>query len=327
MYENLNQILFSVVFTSVFVNSTIYIVKKRQISSKTFKAELEKVDEDFYKLDFTKIKKEIKFKKEKDAVHQDWFMAWKRENWVSSEEFVISPLESFNVIVENNIKIFSNISINIFFIFFFIVLFFSYFNNKSIKKNIILINILTFFFDFFFKNFKNLVSNVRYERYFFLMLTIFVFIVFENLGSFYLLELPFNSHAVITLFLSFILFFNYVINFLINFNETSYKKFIQKDINIFIIIFLFFIELISFFIRPLSLGVRLFANILSGHISVHIFFTAFIFAFKFMFWFSLLILIFCLFILAMEIFVALVQAYIFFVLNLIYLNEISKLHI
>ena len=203
------------------------------------------------------------------------------QNYIAESQ--VSPLESFEVIIENSTKIFSDISINIFFIFFFIIFFFSYFNNKSIKRNIILIRILTFFFDFFFKNFKNLVSNIRYERYFFLMLTVLVFIVFENLGSFYLLELPFNSHAVITLFLSFILFFNYVINFLINFNETSYKKFIQKDINIFIIIFLFFIELISFLIRPLSLGVRLFANILSGHIPVHIFFTAFIFVFKFIF--------------------------------------------
>ena len=200
-----------------------------------------------------------------------------------ASEISASPLETFNVIIDNNISFFSNFSINIFLIFFLIILFFSYFNNKSIKKNIVLINTLTFFFNFFFNNFKNLVLSVRYERYFFLLLTIFIFIIFENLGSFYLLELPFNSHAVITLFLSFILFFNYVINFLINFNETSYKKFIQKDINVFITIFLFFIELISFFIRPFSLGVRLFANILSGHILVHIFFTAFIFAFKFMF--------------------------------------------
>ena len=201
----------------------------------------------------------------------------------SDVDLQASPLESFELIIENNTKIFSNISINIFFIFFFIILFFSYFSNRSIKKNVALINVLTFFFDFFFKNFKNLVLNTRYERYFFFLLTVFIFIVFENLGSFYLLELPFNSHAAITLFLSFILFFNYVINFLINFNEKSHKKFIQKDVNIFIIIFLFFIEIISFFIRPLSLGVRLFANILSEHISVHIFFTAFIFVFKFIF--------------------------------------------
>ena len=242
-------------------------------------------------------------------------------------KYLYSPLEAFNVNIERNVMLFSNTSINIFLIFFSIILFFSYFNNKSIKKNIVLIKLSAFFFDFFFINFKNLVPNVRYERYFFLLLTVFIFVVFENLGSFYLLELPFNSHAVITLFLSFILFFNYVINFLINFNEIGYKKFVQKDINIFIAFFLFFIELISFFIRPFSLGVRLFANILSGHILVHIFFTAFIFAFKFMFWLSILIFIFCLFILIMEVFVALVQAYIFFVLNLIYLSETSKLHI
>jgi len=237
-----------------------------------------------------------------------------------------SPLESFNVMIES-VSLFNNISLNIFLIFFSIILFFSYFNNRSIKKNIPLMNLFGFFFNFFFGTFKTLVSNVRYERYFFILLFTFIFIVFENLGSFYLLELPFTSHAVITLFLSFVLFFNYVITMIINFNELIYKKFVQKNINALFAFFLFFIELISFLIRPFSLGIRLFANILSGHILVHIFFTAFIFAFKFMFWFSLLILIFCLFILIMEIFVAIVQSYIFFILNLIYLNETSKLHI
>ena len=169
-------------------------------------------------------------------------------------------------------------------------------------------------------------SNVRFERYFFLLLSVFLFIIFENIGGLYLLELSYNSHAIITLFLSFFLFFNYFINFIINFNEKIYKKFVQNNINIFFAAFLFIIEIISFLIRPFSLGIRLFANILSGHILIHIFFNVLIFTFKFFFWYSLLIFLFCLFILGMEIFVGFIQAYIFFILNLIYLKDISKLH-
>lgn len=243
------------------------------------------------------------------------------------ESFNESPLESFNVYLNNSVSIFDNISINIFLVFFFII--FSFFiinNNLSIKKNIILILFLKNIFDFFFNNFKNLVSNVRFERYFFLLLSVFLFIIFENIGGLYLLELSYNSHAIITLFLSFFLFFNYLINFIINFNENIYKKFLQNNINIFFASFLFIIEIISFLIRPFSLGIRLFANILSGHILIHIFFNVLIFTFKFFFWYSFLIFAFCLFILCMEIFVGLIQAYIFFILNLIYLKDISKLH-
>lgn len=249
------------------------------------------------------------------------------ETFIESEIITESPLESFNVYLNNSISIFDNISINIFLVFFFII--FSFFiinNNLSIKKNIILILFLKNIFDFFFNNFKNLVSNVRFERYFFLLFSVFLFIIFENIGGLYLLELSYNSHAIITLFLSFFLFFNYLINFIINFNENIYKKFLQNNINIFFASFLFIIEIISFLIRPFSLGIRLFANILSGHILIHIFFNVLIFTFKFFFWYSFLIFAFCLFILCMEIFVGLIQAYIFFILNLIYLKDISKLH-
>ena len=239
----------------------------------------------------------------------------------------LSPLESFNVFLSSSTKIFDNVSINIFLIFFLII--FSFFilnNNLSIKKNIVLILFLKNIFNFFFNNFKNLISNVRFERYFFLLFAVFLYIIFENIGGLYLLELSYNSHAIITLFLSFFLFFNYFINFIINFNEKIYKKFVQNNINIFFAAFLFIIEIISFLIRPFSLGIRLFANILSGHILIHIFFNVLIFTFKFFFWYSLLIFLFCLFILGMEIFVGFIQAYIFFILNLIYLKDISKLH-
>ncbi len=43
------------------------------------------------------------------------------------DDVMSSPLESFNVMIENNINFFSNVSLNIFLIFFSIILFFSYF--------------------------------------------------------------------------------------------------------------------------------------------------------------------------------------------------------
>lgn len=252
-------------------------------------------------------------------------------DWIPPEEGENSnsSLEGFSIIFENlSVGLFDYTSINIFINFLFISLIFSIFisNSLNIKKNINVINFFTFIFNFFFNIFKTLILSIRLERFFIFLLSIFYFILFQNLGGFSLYEVSFTSHAIITLFLSFIIFFNYVINYVINFNELSYEKFVQKNLHIILVSILFVIEFVSFFVRPFSLGVRLFANILSGHILMHIFFNAFLAAYKMFFWLSFFLLAFCMFILTMELFVSSVQSYIFFILAVIYLQDVSKIH-
>ena len=97
--------------------------------------------------------------------------------------------------------------------------------------------------------------------------------------------------------------------------------------------FLAFIEVLSYFFRFVSLSLRLFANILSGHILLE---TIYIFIFKLTlknnnntFLSFLIILIPSLFLIILIIFetiIAILQSYIFVVLCLIYLKDSLVLH-
>jgi F-type H+-transporting ATPase subunit a len=89
------------------------------------------------------------------------------------------------------------------------------------------------------------------------------------------------------------------------------------------------IEILSFFIRPISLSVRLFANMLAGHTMLQVF-AGFIIALSgaggvlALLSFGPMILIVA--IMLLELLVAFLQAYVFAILTCIYLNEALHLH-
>ena len=111
-------------------------------------------------------------------------------------------------------------------------------------------------------------------------------------------------------------------------NIYFFSIFYPSGVPIFIIPALILIEIVSYFSRVFSLAIRLFANIMSGHILIKIlsqfalllFFSSFynfIIFFAFFFSFFIIILVFCL-----EIGVAFIQSYVFVILKLIYIKEI-----
>ncbi|MEO5347296.1 MAG: F0F1 ATP synthase subunit A [Magnetococcus sp. YQC-9] len=82
------------------------------------------------------------------------------------------------------------------------------------------------------------------------------------------------------------------------------------------------IEIISFLARPVSLSVRLFANMTAGHtvLGVLFFFTALLE------WFSPLPFGFTVVFTGMEIFIGFIQAYIFTILTCVYINDSLHMH-
>jgi F-type H+-transporting ATPase subunit a len=86
-----------------------------------------------------------------------------------------------------------------------------------------------------------------------------------------------------------------------------------------------FIEILSFFLRPVSHSVRLFANMLAGHIALKVFagFVAMLgFSLGALGWFGgVLPLALTVALYALEILVAFLQAYVFAILTCIYLND------
>lgn len=84
---------------------------------------------------------------------------------------------------------------------------------------------------------------------------------------------------------------------------------------------LIFIEIISYFSRAISLPVRLFANLMSGHTLLHIlsFFSSKLF--KFSFFVGIISFVIIIAIVFLEFCIALLQAYVFAILICLYLND------
>jgi len=253
-----------------------------------------------------------------------------REHFTYEDERIVThitfetPLETFSVVLSSN-YFFNNLNFIIFTSLFFILALFiiCFQNDLNIHKNFFVFVLFKTFFSTFISLFKSLISSLRLQRFFILIIAVFLFILFTNLSGFFLLELSLTSHAIITLFLSFSLFINYFISELIVKFELIYEKFVIKNLEVYLLVPLFIIELVSYFVRPFSLGIRLFANILSGHILIHIFFGALLVFYKIFFWISVFLMLAVLFILLLEIFVSFIQSYIFLILSLIYLSEVT----
>jgi len=102
------------------------------------------------------------------------------------------------------------------------------------------------------------------------------------------------------------------------------KPFAPSGIPIYILPMIVVIEIMSFLARPISHSVRLFANILAGHITLKLVagFVTMIGAFGFAGWLgATLPLVFTVALYALELLVAFLQAYVFAILTCIYLND------
>ena len=238
-----------------------------------------------------------------------------------------SPLEVFNINFFNLNRLFFSPVFLLFLFSLIVLIFFLSFSLSHIKitksNQISSIN-------YVFLSITNLYSSIvlsrRALRFLPFVLSIFFLILLFNFSSLCFYQTPFTAHIFITFLFVFIVFFSFFINNIINFDYKFFFKFIQKDLNIFLTILLYLVEIISYLIKPVSLSIRLFANMLSGHILLHIFFSFYIFVYKIIIFFSILVLFFCFFILILEMFVAIIQAYIFMVLVLVYLNDALYLH-
>lgn len=102
-----------------------------------------------------------------------------------------------------------------------------------------------------------------------------------------------------------------------------FKMFIPSGAPMWIVPLIFIIELLSFFIRPFTLALRLLANMVAGHILMKII-AGFIIALGVLF--GSLPFIFAVVITGFEFLVAFLQAYIFSILVCIYLGEMAAKH-
>jgi F-type H+-transporting ATPase subunit a len=180
---------------------------------------------------------------------------------------------------------------------------------------------------------KMLDENVGPEgrRFAPLVFSLFVFVLACNLlglipwiGAF----TP-TSHVVVTFGLAMIVFVTVLIVGFWRHGLHFFSLFWPKDSNIALGAFVFVIEFLSFLTRPFTLAIRLFANMTAGHVLLKVFGTFVVTLGSFgalPFVLGSLPLVVIVALTALEILIAVVQAYVFALLASLYLNDAINLH-
>jgi F-type H+-transporting ATPase subunit a len=155
-------------------------------------------------------------------------------------------------------------------------------------------------------------------KYFPYILSLFLFILFCNLLGMVPFSFTATSHIIVTFGVAALVFSAVTIVGLINQGPIKFfAHFIPEGLPLWIAPIVFVIELISFLSRPISLSIRLAANMMAGHTLLKVI-AGFVIPLGI---FGLAPVAFLVLLTGFEIFIAILQAYIFTLLTCIYLSE------
>jgi F-type H+-transporting ATPase subunit a len=166
-------------------------------------------------------------------------------------------------------------------------------------------------------------AGPKARPYFPFILTIFLFILTLNMIGLLPYAFTVTSQIIITFFLAVVIFIGVTIVGFVKNGIGFLKIFAPSGVPIFLFPIIVAIEIISFLSRPVSLSVRLFANMLAGHTMLKVF-GGFVVSLGIVG--GWLPLSFSVALTALEILVAFLQAYVFAVLSCIYLNDALNMH-
>ncbi|MGB8398722.1 F0F1 ATP synthase subunit A [Bradyrhizobium sp.] len=170
-------------------------------------------------------------------------------------------------------------------------------------------------------------SNAGSEgmKFFPLVFSLFMFILVSNMIGIIPYTFTVSSHIIVTATLALLVFFTVLVYGLYRNGLKFFKLFVPSGIPIYILPLVVLIEIISFFSRPISHSVRLFANMLAGHITLKVFagFVALLgTSLGTVGWIGgMLPLALTVALTALELLVAFLQAYVFAILTCIYIND------
>lgn len=167
-------------------------------------------------------------------------------------------------------------------------------------------------------------DNVGSEgrRYFPFVFSIFMFVLFGNLLGMIPYSFTFTSHIIVTFGLAMTVFIAVTLIGLMRHGLHFFSLFMPKGVPVWLAPIIIPIELISYLSRPISLSVRLFANMMAGHTMLKVFamFTVMLGVL------GIAPLIVNVALTGFEFLVAVLQAYVFTILTCLYLNDSVHLH-
>ncbi len=161
-------------------------------------------------------------------------------------------------------------------------------------------------------------------KFFPLVFSLFMFVLTANLLGMIPGFFTVTSHIIVTFALALLVIGTVVIYGFMKHGTHFLGLFVPSGVPVWLLPFIVVIEVISFLSRPISLSLRLFANMLAGHIALKVFagfVVSLLAAGGAMSILAPLPLLMAVALMALEFLVAALQAYVFTVLTCIYLND------
>ena len=152
--------------------------------------------------------------------------------------------------------------------------------------------------------------------------TLFMFILFANLFGLIPWSFTVTSHIIVTFALAIIVFIGVTIIGIVRHGFGFLRLFVPHGVPAILLVLLVPIEILSYIIRPFTLSIRLFANMLAGHTMLAIF-GAFAAAIGVL---AIAPIGINIALFGIEFLVAVLQAYVFAVLTCLYLHDALHLH-
>tara|TARA_B110000495_G_C22958418_1_gene561675 strand:- start:516 stop:1247 length:732 start_codon:yes stop_codon:yes gene_type:complete len=171
---------------------------------------------------------------------------------------------------------------------------------------------------------KMVSENIGKEgrAYFPLIFSIFMFVLFGNLIGMVPYSFTFTSHIAVTLTMSVAIFLMVTFIAFIKHGFKFFSFFLPAGVPIVLSPLIIVIEVISYFTRPFSLSVRLFANMMAGHTLLKVI-GGFVIPLGI---FGVVPVAGLVAVIGLEFLIAFLQAYIFTILTCIYINDAIHLH-
>lgn len=160
------------------------------------------------------------------------------------------------------------------------------------------------------------------QPFFPFVFSLFMFILFANMFGLLPYAFTVTSHIIVTFAMAAFVIGGITLFGLYKHGLGWFRLFVPSGVPVVLLPLITLIELISYLTRPISLSVRLFANMLAGHTMLKVFsgfaimmgvagVAPFLFMIAFM---------------GLEVLVAFLQAYVFAILTCIYLNDALHVH-
>jgi len=168
-------------------------------------------------------------------------------------------------------------------------------------------------------------DNVGSEgrKYFPFIFSLFMFILFGNLLGMIPYSFTFTSHIAVTFTMAIVVFLGVTLIGFMRHGFHFFSFFVPSGIPVFLMPLLVVIEVLSYLSRPISLSIRLFANMMAGHTMMKVF-AGFVVGLGVIGGWAPLAMMVAL--TGFEFLVAFLQAYVFAVLTCLYLNDAIHLH-